>query len=61
MVDIEVEAHADGVGGNQIIDVAGLEHRHLRIAGAGRQRAQHHRGAAMLAPDQFGDRIDLIG
>ena len=61
VIDVEIEPHADGVGGDQIIDVAGLEHRHLRVAGARRQRAQHHGGAAMLAPDQFGDGVDLVG
>ena len=59
MVDVDVEAHADGVGGDQIVDVAGLVERHLRVAGARRQRAQHHGGAAALAADQFGDGIDL--
>ena len=61
VIDVEIEPHADRVGGDQIIDVAGLEHRHLRVAGAGRERAQHHRGAAMLALDQFGDGVDLVG
>ena len=49
VVDVEIEAHADGVGGDEVIDVAVLEHLHLRIARARRQRAQHHGGAAMLA------------
>ena len=34
MVDVEIEAHADGVGGDQIVDVAGLVERDLRVAGA---------------------------
>ena len=34
VVDVEVQPHPDRVGGDQIIDVAGLEHRHLRVAGA---------------------------
>ena len=33
MGDVHVEAHADGVGGDQIIDLAALEHRHLGVAG----------------------------
>ena len=60
VIDVEIEAHADRVGRHQIIDVAGLIHRHLGVAGARRQRAEHHRGAAMLTADQFGDRVDLI-
>ncbi len=61
MIDVEIEPHADRIGRHQIIHVAILKHRHLRVAGARRQRAQHHRRAAMLAPDQLGDRIDLVG
>ncbi len=36
MIEIEVEAHADRIGGDQIIDITRLEQRHLRVAGAGR-------------------------
>ncbi len=59
VVDVEIEAHADGVGGDEEIDVAVLVHVDLRVAGAGRERAHHHRRAAALAADQFGDGIDL--
>src|SRR3546814_16991176 len=31
MGDVEVEPHADGVGGDQIVDLARLEHRALRV------------------------------
>ena len=34
VIDVEVEPHADRVGGDEIIDVAVLEHRHLRVARA---------------------------
>ena len=61
VIDVEIEAHADGVGGDQIIDVAGLIERDLRVARARRQRAEHHRGAAALAADQFGDGVNLLG
>ncbi|MGY3406029.1 hypothetical protein ACVWZV_002142 [Bradyrhizobium sp. GM5.1] len=61
VVDVEIEAHADGVGGDEVIDLAVLEHRDLRVAGARRQRTQHHGGAAMLAADQLGDGVDLVG
>ena len=61
VIDVEIEPHADGVGRDQIIDVARLIERDLRIAGARRQRAEHHRGAAALAADQFGDGVDFLG
>ena len=61
MVDVHVEAHADGVGGHQEIDLAGLVERHLGVAGAGAERAHHHRRAAALAADQLGDGVDLVG
>ena len=32
MVEIHVEAHADRVGGDQIVDLAGLEHADLGVA-----------------------------
>ena len=34
VVDIQVQPHADGIGGDQIIHIAILIHRHLRIARA---------------------------
>ena len=61
MIDVEVEPHADRVGGDEIIDVAGLVERDLRVARARRERAEHHRRAAALAADQFGDGVDLLG
>ena len=61
VVDVEVEAHADGVGGDEEVDVAVLEQGHLGVAGARRQGAHHHGGAAALAADQFGDGVDLLG
>ena len=39
VIDIHVEAHADGVGGDQEIDIARLVERDLGIAGARRKRA----------------------
>jgi hypothetical protein len=35
MGHVHVEAHADGVGGDEIIDLAALEHRDLGVAGGG--------------------------
>ncbi len=61
MIDIHVEAHADGIGGDDVVDVARLIEGHLGIAGAGRQGAQHHGGAAILPPDEFGHGIDHLG
>ena len=61
MIDIEIEAHADRIGGDQIIDVARLIERHLRIARARAERAEHDGSAAALTADQFGDGIDLLG
>ena len=59
--DVHVEAHSDGVGGDQIIDLAALEHRDLRIAGGRRERAHDHRRAALEPAQHLGERIDLLG
>ena len=61
MIEVEIEAHADGVGGHQEIDVAVLVERDLGVARARAERAEHHRGAAPLPAHQFGDGIDLVG
>ena len=61
MVEVHVEAHADGVGRHHVIHVAGLEQRHLRVAGARRQRAEDHRRAAPLSTDQFRHGVDHVG
>ena len=60
VVDVEVQPHADGIGGDQIIHIAVLIEFDLRVAGAGRERAHDHGRAAFLAADQFGNRIDII-
>ena len=61
VVDVHVEAHADGVGRDQEIDLAGLEKLDLSVAGARAQRPHHHRRSAAMAADQFGDRVDRLG
>ena len=61
MIDIEVEPHADSVGGDEIFDVARLIERDLRVARARAQRSQHDGGATALATDQLGDGIDFLG
>jgi len=59
MVEIHIEAHADRIGRHHEIDLARLEHLHLRIARARRQGAHHDRGAATLAAHQLGDLVDI--
>ena len=61
VIDVEIETHADGVGRDQVIDLAGLIERDLRVARARRQRAEHHRGAAALAADKLGDGVNFVG
>ena len=61
MADVHVEPHADRVGGDEIVDLAGLIHRDLGVAGAGAERAHHHRRAAAHPAQHLGDRIDLLG
>src|SRR6185312_6863117 len=61
VVDVEIEAHADRVSGDEIIDVARLIKRDLGVARARRERTKHHGGAAALTPDQFGDGVNFIG
>ena len=61
VIDVEVETHADGIGGDEEIDVAGLIERDLGVARARAERAQHHRRAAALTADQLGDGVDLAG
>ena len=60
MGDVHVEAHADGVGGDEIIDLAALEHRDLGVARGGLKRAHHHRRAALEAAQHLGQRVDLL-
>ena len=59
MVDVEVEPHADGVGGDKKVHVAGLIERHLGVARARAQRTQHDGCAAALAAHEFGDGVNL--
>jgi hypothetical protein len=48
VIDIEIEPHADGVGGDEVVDIAGLVEIDLGVPGAGRQRAHYHGRAATL-------------
>ena len=61
MIDVQIEAHADRIRGNQKVDIAGLVELDLCVAGAGGQCAEHDRNAAALSAYQFADRVDLIG
>ena len=61
MGDVHVEAHADGIGGDEIIDLAALEHVDLGIAGRRRQRPHDHRRAALEAAQHLGQRVNLLG
>jgi hypothetical protein len=60
MIDIEIEPHADGIGCHQIVDISVLIELDLGIAGARAERPQHNGRTAALAPNQFGNRVDLI-
>ena len=61
VIDIHVEAHADGIGGDEKIYLAGLEQGHLGVTGARRERAHDHRRSAPLTADELGDGVDLLG
>jgi hypothetical protein len=61
MLDIEIEAHAHGIGRHEVIDLARLVHRHLGVARLRAERAHDHRRAAAKAPQHFGHDIDLLG
>jgi len=60
VIDIEIEAHADRIGGDQEFDIARLIKRDLSVAGARRQGTQHHGGAAALTADQLGNRVNVL-
>ena len=60
VIDIEIEAHADRIGRDDIINIAVLINLDLRIAGARRQSAENDCRAAALTADPFGNRIDLF-
>ncbi len=61
VADVHVEAHADRVGRDQIVDFARLIEGDLGVASTRAEGAEHDRSTAALAPDQLGERIDLLG
>ncbi len=62
MIDLtfEIEAHADRVGGDDVVDVAVLIEIDLGIARARTECAEHDGRAAALPAHEFSDRIDLF-
>ena len=58
-VDVEVQSHADRVGRDQVVDVAGLVQPHLGVARARRERAEDERRAAALAAQARGQLVEL--
>ncbi len=60
VIDIEIETHANGVGRDDVIDVAGLKQFDLGVAGARAQGSQHNRRAPALALDPFSDGVNLL-
>ena len=60
MVDIHIKSHANGIGGNKIINLSFLIERCLCIAGARGQSAKYNRRAPSLPPDQLGNRVNRV-
>ena len=60
MIEVEIETHADGVGGDEEVDIAVLVERDLGVAGARAERAEHDGRAASLTAHQLGDGIDVV-
>ena len=58
---IEVEAHTDGVGRDDVVDLTRLVERDLRVAGPRRERAQDDGRAAALLSQPLGDFVDPLG
>src|SRR5262249_47206114 len=57
---VEVKAHADRVGRDDVVDFTGLIEIDLRIAGAGRERAHDDGASAALALQELRDGVDLF-
>ena len=57
---IKIESHSDGIGGDQIVHFARLEHGDLRIASARTERTHDHCSPPTHAAQSFGHRIDLF-
>ena len=60
MLQVQVEPHADGIGSDQAVHLAGLVETHLGIARARAERPQHHSASALEPADAFGKRVDRL-
>ena len=60
MVDVEVQPHPDRIRRHQIIHIAILVERDLRISRARAQSPHDNCATTLLAPDQLGNRIDIF-
>ena len=61
VIDIHVDAHADGIRCHQKIDIARLIQRNLRVARARRERTKHDRCAATLPTHEFRQPVHIVG
>ena len=61
VIDIHIEAHADGVRRNKEVHLTVLIELHLRIACARAERAHHNSRATAMTAQQFGDRVNFLG
>ncbi len=59
VIEIHIETHPDRIRRHEVIDLAGLKHADLGIAGARAQGTHHHRGTAALAPHHLGQGEDI--
>ena len=59
VIEVEVQPHADRIGGDEVLHFARLVHRDLRVAGAGAQGAEDDRGAAALRAQALRQLVDL--
>jgi hypothetical protein len=58
VLEVQVETHADGVGCDQVVDLARLVHRDLGIASARRERAHDDRRTADSPGQELGELVD---
>ncbi len=58
MIEVEVEAHTDRVRRHEVIDLARLEHRDLRVPSARRERTEDDGCTAPNVTENLGNRVD---
>ncbi len=61
MLQIHIQPHADGIGGDHVIDLARLIEIDLGVARARGEGAEHHGTAAARAPHLFGQGVNIGG